>query len=202
MASSRWHHVPVMPLTARFDQALVVASELHREQRRKGGDVPYVSHLLAVCAIVLEHGGDEDEAIAALLHDGPEDQGGEATLALIGSRFGERVRSIVAACSDTFETPKPPWLQRKEAYLEHLSRGEVSRSALLVSAADKLHNLITTVDDLQAQGPAFWGRFNSTAEQQLWYYRSLASVYRDRLGGRLADAVAAQVERLEAAVGP
>lgn len=200
MASSGWHHEPVPPLTARFDEALVLAAGLHREQRRKGGDIPYISHLLAVCAIVLEHGGDEDEAVAALLHDGPEDQGGEATLALIGRLFGERVRSIVAACSDTFETPKPPWLDRKTAYLAHLSGPGASRSVLLVSAADKLHNLITTIDDLDAQGPAFWDRFNSTAGQQLWYYRSLSTVFRERLGGRLAEAVAAQVQRLEAVV--
>jgi (p)ppGpp synthase/HD superfamily hydrolase len=188
------------PLTARFSEALVLAAALHRDQVRKGGDIPYVSHLLAVCSIVLEHGGDEDEAIAALLHDGPEDQGGEATLEMIGRLFGERVRSIVAACSDTFETPKPPWAQRKRAYLDHLSSAETPRSALLVSAADKLHNLITTIDDLNAVGPAVWDRFNSTAEQHLWYYRSLAEVYRVQLGGRLAEAVVTQVDRLEQAI--
>jgi (p)ppGpp synthase/HD superfamily hydrolase len=140
-----------------------------------------------------------DEAIAALLHDGPEDRGGEA-LQMIGRLFGERVRSIVAACSDTFETPKPPWAQRKRAYLDHLSSGEVPRSALLVSAADKLHNLVTTIDDLEAVGPVLWDRFNSTAEQHLWYYQALADVYLAQLGGRLAEAVATQVERLEKAV--
>ena len=187
-------------LTARFDEALTFAAALHRHQWRKGGDIPYISHLLAVCSIVLDHGGDEDEAIAALLHDGPEDQGGVATLETIGRLFGERVQTIVAACSDTFDSPKPPWLERKQAYLEHLAGGQVSRSAVLVSAADKLHNLTTTVDDLEALGVSFWDRFNSTAEQQLWYYRSLAEVYRARLGGRLAEAVAAQVDRLEAAI--
>ena len=188
------------PLSARFGEALVLAAALHRDQRRKGGDIPYVSHLLAVCSTVLEHGGDEDEAIAALLHDGPEDQGGEATLETIGRLFGERVRLIVAGCSDTFETPKPPWEQRKRAYIEHLSSSGTGRSVLLVSAADKLHNLVTTIDDLEAEGPVVWGRFRSTPEQQVWYYRSLAEVYRDRLGGRLAEAVGGQVERLEALV--
>ena len=188
------------PLTARFSEALMLAAALHRGQSRKGGDIPYVSHLLAVCSIVLDHGGDEDEAIAALLHDGPEDQGGVATLETIGHLFGERVQTIVAACSDTFETPKPPWLERKRAYLQHLAGEETPRSAVLVSAADKLHNLTTTIDDLEAFGVSFWDRFNSTAEQQLWYYRSLAEVFRARLGGRLAEAVAAQVDRLEAAI--
>ena len=188
------------PLSTRFSEALVLAADLHRDQRRKGGDIPYISHLLAVCSIVLDHGGDEDEAIAALLHDGPEDQGGEATLDSIRQIFGERVAGIVAACSDTFETPKPPWEQRKRAYLEHLAGGDVPRSAVLVSAADKLHNLTSTVEDLETSGAAVWDRFNSTPDQQLWYYRSLAAIYRDRLGGRLSDAVAEQVQRLEAAV--
>jgi (p)ppGpp synthase/HD superfamily hydrolase len=190
----------IAPLTARFSEALVLAAALHRDQVRKGGGIPYISHLLAVCAIVLEHGGDEDEAIAALLHDGPEDQGGEATLEMIGQLFGERVKSIVRDCSDTFETPKPPWPERKQAYLDHLSSGHMDRSVLLVSAADKLHNLISTVDDLEALGPALWDRFNSTPDQQLWYYRSLADVYGSHLGGRLADAVSDQVDRLESAV--
>lgn len=189
-------------LTDRFDEALLFAARLHRDQTRKGGDIPYISHLLAVCAIVLEHGGDEDEAIAALLHDGPEDQGGLTTLETIGRMFGDRVRSIVEACSDTFEKPKPPWEERKRAYLEHLSGDDVPRSVLLVSAADKLHNLITTVDDLEEQRSGFWDRFNSTAEQQVWYYRSLADIYHERLGGRLTDAVTFQVDRLEAAVTP
>jgi (p)ppGpp synthase/HD superfamily hydrolase len=188
------------PLTARFSEALVVVSALHRDQVRKGGGIPYISHLLAVCSIVLEHGGDEDEAIAALLHDAPEDQGGEATLDMIGQLFGERVRSIVRDCSDTFEMPKPPWPDRKNAYLDHLSSGNIDRSVLLVSAADKLHNLLSTVDDLEALGPALWDRFRSTPDQQLWYYRSLAEAYRAHLGGRLADAVSDQVDRLESAV--
>lgn len=188
-------------LSGRFSEALVFAAALHQDQNRKGGDIPYVSHLLAVCSTVLEHGGDEDEAVAALLHDGPEDQGGEPTLETIGRLFGERVRGIVAACSDTFETPKPPWQQRKQAYLDHLASGHVSRSTLLVSAADKLHNLTITVDDLEAQGDAIWARFNSTPEQQLWYYRSLSKIFLDQLGGRLAEAVGRQVDRLEGAIG-
>ena len=188
----------VPPLSSRFDEALGLASDLHRAQIRKGGDIPYVAHLLAVTATVLEHGGDEDEAIAALLHDGPEDQGGLATLEMIGSRFGARVRGIVAGCSDTFETPKPPWTERKQAFLRRLDRTGTDRSVLLVSAADKLHNLTSIVDDLIEQGPSAWDRFNGTPTQQLWYHRSIAVVFRRRLGGRLAVAVDAQVVRLEA----
>jgi (p)ppGpp synthase/HD superfamily hydrolase len=187
------------PLTERFDEALVLASNLHRHQARKGGDIPYIAHPMAVCATVLEYGGGEDEAIAALLHDGPEDQGGEATLAMIGERFGPRVKAIVAECSDTFQTPKPPWRQRKEAYIAHLET-DASTSTLLVSAADKLHNVTATVSDVKVHGANLWSRFNSTAEEQLWYYSELARVYRARLGGPLSAAVNEQLLQLGAAV--
>ena len=181
-------------LGPRFSEALMLAAALHREQTRKGSDIPYVAHLLAVCAIVLEHGGDEDEAVAALLHDAPEDQGGEPVLDVIERLFGPKVKQIVAECSDTFEQPKPPWRKRKEAYVASL--GAASRSALLVSAADKLHNLSTTVNDLRTQGDQIWGHFNSTPKQQIWYYTTLSDIYSERLGGPLADAVADQVKRL------
>lgn len=187
-------------LTTRFDDALTYASDLHRHQLRKGTLIPYLSHTLAVCAVVLEHGGGEDEAIAALLHDGPEDQGGETTLEAIRDRFGETVASIVAECSDTFEQPKPPWPERKARYLERLDRDSVSPSVLLVSAADKLHNLRSILADLQVVGSALWDRFNSTAEQQLWYYSQLARIYKERRPGPLSDSVAEQVGRLAAAI--
>jgi ADP-ribosylglycohydrolase len=189
-------HAAARRLGPRFSEALVLAAALHREQTRKGNNIPYVAHLLAVCATVLEHGGDEDEAIAALLHDATEDQGGEPVLDVIERLFGPKVAEIVAECSDTFEHPKPPWRQRKEAYINALKSGEVSRSALLVSAADKLHNLTATVNDLRSQGDRFWSHFNSTADDQIWYYTSLSKIYCQRLGGPLADAVAEQVKRL------
>ena len=176
----------------------MLAAALHRQQTRKGNDIPYVAHLLAVCAIVLEHGGDEDEAIAALLHDAAEDQGGEPTLEVIGRLFGPKVREIVRECSDTFEQPKPEWRQREEAYIAKLRDGKVSRSALLVSAADKLHNLTATVNDLRTQGDQFWTHFNSTRHDQIWYYSALSDIYCKRLGGPLAGAVADQVNRLDA----
>jgi ADP-ribosylglycohydrolase len=183
-------------LGPRFSEALVLAAALHREQTRKGNDIPYIAHLLAVCVTVLEHGGDEDEAIAALLHDAAEDQGGEPVLAVIKRLFGPKVAEIVAECSDTFEHPKPPWRERKEAYIASLQSGELSRSALLVSAADKLHNLTATVNDLRTQGDQFWSYFNSTADDQIWYYTSLSDIYLERLGGPLADAVADQLKLL------
>ena len=135
-----------MTLSPCFDDALVFASRLHAGQLRKGTPVPYVAHLLAVTATVLEHGGDEDEAIAALLHDAVEDQGGAATRAKIRRRFGENVAAIVDGCTDADTIPKPPWQQRKEAYLAHLV-GETSPSVRLVSSADKLHNVRSIIAD-------------------------------------------------------
>ena len=125
-------------MTSRFEHALVFAAQLHREQRRKGSNVPYVSHLLAVSALVIEHGGDEDQAIAALLHDAIEDQGGPKTRDEILRRFGERVTGIVEGCTDSQTIPKPPWIERKLAYIAGIS--EKSPSVQLDCAADKLHN--------------------------------------------------------------
>jgi (p)ppGpp synthase/HD superfamily hydrolase len=190
-------------LTERFDQALAYASTLHREQMRKGTAIPYVSHLLAVCAIVLEHGGSEDDAIAALLHDGPEDQGGRDTLDTIRTQFGTGVADIVAACTDTFEDPKPEWLTRKVAYLAHLEH-EPSPSVLLVSASDKLHNLRAIRADFAILGNDLWRRFNGRPGQQLWYFTRLAAIYDERLPGRLSDAFSREVAGLQhdlAAIG-
>ena len=189
-------------LSPRFDDALGFAAALHRDQVRKGTAIPYVAHLLAVCSIVLEHGGDEDAAIAALLHDGPEDRGGLATLEAIRDRFGDAVADVVAECSDTFEDPKPPWIERKERYLARIDRDDVAPSVWLVSAADKLHNLRATLDDLDVIGDPVWGRFRSTPAQQVWYYSTLAGIYRRRLPGTLAESVAEAAGRLAREVGP
>lgn len=186
----------------RFDDALVYAHSLHREQTRKGTAIPYVSHLLAVASLVAEHGGDEEQAIGALLHDAAEDQGGEATLEAIGARFGERVRAIVAACSDTFEQPKPPWRARKEAYLAHCEAA--APDVLLVSAADKLHNARALVRDLRRDGAGTFGRFKGGRDGTLWYYRSLAELFGRRMPGELAEELArvvATLERLAEAAG-
>jgi (p)ppGpp synthase/HD superfamily hydrolase len=163
-------------LSTRFDEALALAAELHRAQARKGTTIPYVSHLLTVASLVLEHGGTEDEAIAALLHDAVEDQGGAPTLARIDDLFGADVAAIVAGCTDADVTPKPPWRARKEAYVAHLAHA--SASVCLVSASDKLHNLRSIASDYETHGEALWGRFNGGREGTLWYYRELVEAFR------------------------
>lgn len=167
--------VPVT-LSRRFDDALVYARQLHAAQLRKGTAVPYVAHLLAVTAIVLEHGGGEDESIAALLHDAVEDQGGASTRAEIRRRFGETVVAIVDGCTDAETIPKPPWRERKEAYIAHIAGA--SASVRLVSAADKLHNAGSILADYRRLGESLWGRFNGRREGTLWYYRALVDAFR------------------------
>jgi GTP pyrophosphokinase len=165
-----------MELSTRFDEALVFAAQLHRRQRRKQTDVPYVAHLLAVASLALEHGADEDEAIAALLHDAIEDQGGDAARQEIRRRFGERVTAIVEGCTDAETIPKPPWRERKERYLAHVPAA--SSSVRLVSAADKLHNARSLASDYARVGESLWQRFNGGRTGTLWYYRALVAAYR------------------------
>ena len=172
-------------LTDRFDDAFRLAHRLHRRQTRKGSGVPYISHLMAVAALVVEHGGDEDQAIAALLHDAAEDQGGPATLAEIRTAFGDGVAAIVTDCTDAWSEPKPPWRARKEAYLAALP-GKPARS-LLVSLADKTHNAETIVADHQVLGDALWDRFKGGAEGTRWYYGALAGVFSEEMPGPLSD---------------
>jgi (p)ppGpp synthase/HD superfamily hydrolase len=160
-----------MPYGDKFDHALLYASRLHRDQVRKGTSTPYITHLLAVASIVGENGGTEDEVVAALLHDAPEDQGGEATLQEIRDQFGDGVAEIVDGCTDTYETPKPPWRERKERYLAHLAGA--SGSVRLVSSADKLHNARTVLSDYRLLGEDLWTRFNGKKEGTLWYYRAV-----------------------------
>ncbi|MBN1844435.1 MAG: HD domain-containing protein [Sedimentisphaerales bacterium] len=165
-----------MMLSERFDQALQFASDLHRRQTRKGKPTPYLAHLLGTAAIVLEYGGGQDEAIAALLHDAIEDQGGRETGRIIRERFGDRVAGIVEGCTDSCEQPKPPWRQRKEDYLAHLRAADAG--TLLVSAADKLYNVRSILADLRRQGPAVWGIFTASKAEVLWYYRALVEAFR------------------------
>ena len=161
-------------LTERFVEALAFATRAHRGQYRKGTGIPYVSHPLQVAGIALEHGADEDQAIAALLHDVIEDT--DVTEAELAQRFGGDVARIVADCSDA-EGPdeKPPWRKRKESYLAHLATSS-GRSAL-VSCADKLHNARSVVSDLERYGPATLDRFNGKRRGTLWYYRQLAKLF-------------------------
>lgn len=185
-------------LTERFYTALDYAARLHAAQTRKGSGVPYVSHLLAVAGLVLDHGGDEDEAIAALLHDAVEDQGGAATAAEIRRRFGDRVAEIVEGCSDTDVTPKPPWRARKEAYLAHLRAA--SRSVLLVSAADKLHNARSMLHEYRNTGEEVWARFNGGREGTLWYFREVIAALRAAGDNAIVGDLEAIVNELEALV--
>jgi GTP pyrophosphokinase len=184
-----------MQLTPRFDEALTYAARLHAFQSRKRTDVPYVAHLLSVTAIVLEHGGDEDEAIAALLHDAVEDQGGAPRLAEILEKYGPRVAAIVANCTDTDLTPKPPWRERKEAYLEHLTTAD--RSTQLVSAADKLHNVRSLAEDYRTAGEEIWARFNGGREGTLWYYRAVFDRLEKLVGSTIHDQLRRAIEELE-----
>jgi (p)ppGpp synthase/HD superfamily hydrolase len=190
---------PRVVLGERFVAAVGLAVELHARQARKANGVPYVSHLLATAGLVLEHGGDEDLAIAALLHDGPEDQGGEATLARIRDRFGERVAGVVAACSDTFEAPKPPWRARKEAFLARLA--EQNAAVWLVTLADKVHNARTLVVDARAAGPETFERFTGGRAGTLWYYGALADLLGACSPGPLATELAGLVAEMGRSAG-
>ncbi|NES68483.1 MAG: HD domain-containing protein [Okeania sp. SIO2D1] len=166
-----------MILSHRFTEALVYATELHATQIRKGSKVPYISHLLGVASIALEYGADEDEAIAALLHDAIEDQGGPPIRTEIRLRFGERVTEIVDGCTDTDITPKPPWEERKKAYINRIA--SASASVRLVSAADKLHNIRSILKDYRMQGDLLWDLFKGGKQGTLWYYRSLVTAFHE-----------------------
>lgn len=193
------------PYTHRFVLAMTTAAQMHAAQRRKGSDTPYISHLLGTCAIALEYGADEDEAIAALLHDAIEDVKPPEAARMAVAWFGERVLAIVEGCSDAHVQPKPPWRERKEAYLTHLATAD--RSVLLVSAADKLHNVRTIAADLNRLGDEVWSRFRGGREGSLWYYRALVSAFRSNpdhhrdLIGEL-DLGVTQLERLAGAARP
>ncbi len=165
-----------MAYSPRFEDALLLAHRLHANQTRKGTTIPYIGHLLAVTAIVIENDGSEDEVIAALLHDAVEDQGGAKTREEIRRRFGENVAVIVDGLTDTDQTPKPPWRARKEAYIAHLN--EASDSVLLVSLADKIHNASAIVRDLRHEGESVWSRFTGGRDGTLWYYRALINAFR------------------------
>jgi (p)ppGpp synthase/HD superfamily hydrolase len=192
-------------LTSRFQRAFTLASEIHATQLRKGTTVPYITHLMSVSALVLEHGGDEDAAIAGLLHDAVEDSGdGAATAVLIRQAFGEHVADIVLACSDAIGVEgqhKPPWRERKASYIAHLAE-QTDPDIFLVSACDKLHNARSIVSDLRAIGPALWDRFGEhDPTAHLWYYQSLANCYVGRVPAELSDELIRVVELMRSLVG-
>jgi (p)ppGpp synthase/HD superfamily hydrolase len=186
-----------MLLSPRFEQALVYAVAIHAGQTRKASEVPFISHLLGVTSLALEYGANEDEAIAALLHDAAEDAGGEGRLADIRMRFGDAVASMVSDCTDTCESPKPSWQARKEAYIAHLPHS--SRGALLVSCCDKLYNTRTIVADLRERGAVTWAKFRGGRDGSLWYYRTLLKFFMmTDLPRGLVDELWRTVETMEA----
>ena len=199
-------------LTARYAEAVEYARHAHRGAVRKGTAVPYLAHVVAVSALVLEHGGDEDQAIAALLHDTAEDAGGESRLADISSTFGPRVADLVRACSDSLvhdPAQKAPWWERKVAYLDHVARAP--GDALVVMGADQVHNAESLLTDYRELGEGLWSRFNTDAGRsgQLWYQARMAGALGRRLldvapslAARLDEAVDLLIEQVEATVGP
>ncbi|CAA9431325.1 MAG: hypothetical protein AVDCRST_MAG37-627 [uncultured Rubrobacteraceae bacterium] len=185
-----------MPYGEKFEEALFYAARLHRDQTRKGLGVPYITHLLAVAAIVGENGGTEAEVVAALLHDAPEDMGGRERLEEIRQRFGNGIAQIVAGCTDTYEDPKPAWRPRKEAYVAHVA--EASPSVRLVSAADKLHNARSILADLRSLGEELWDRFTGGKEGTLWYYRALTEAYKRAGANAIVEELDRVVRKIEA----
>lgn len=186
-------------LTSRFDDAFRYAHEVHGPQTRKGTSAPYLGHLMGVASIVLDDGGTEDEAIGALLHDAAEDQGGRARLEDIRSRFGDAVARIVEDCTDSWEIPKPPWIDRKQAYIQH-ARSLVPPS-LRVSAADKVHNAYGILRDLRKIGDGVWARFNAKPDDIVAYYESLVRAYREAGGGPLVEELERIVRGIQREMG-
>lgn len=189
-----------MAFSPRFEEALAYAAHLHTDQVRKGGCIPYISHLLAVSAIAIEHGATEDEAISALLHDALEDQprGGE-TRREIREQFGERVLAIVESCTDWEDSPKPGWRERKARFIEQVR--DADASVRLVAAADKVHNVRSILLDYRRQGEAVWERFTRGKSGTLWYYREFATALRMAGGNPLLDELERIVQELDDQVG-
>ncbi len=173
----------------RYGKALAFAAEKHAGQKRKGTRIPYISHPIAVASLVLEYGGDEDEVIAALLHDVAEDCGGQEALDEIREKFGMGVAAIVRGCSDTLETPKPKWRQRKQTFIDDLQGAPAS--VRLVAAADKLHNARSIVKDQRNLGDGVWSRFSASKEEVLWYYDAVTRA----LSARGTSPLIAELER-------
>ncbi|MEJ2007980.1 MAG: HD domain-containing protein [Acidobacteriota bacterium] len=182
-------------LGKRFEEAFCYAATLHAVQKRKGSDIPYIAHLMAVCALVLEQGGDEDQAIAALLHDAVEDQGGKPTLEEIRRRFGARVARLVEGCTDADTQPKPPWRRRKEEYILHLQ--SAPPEVRMIVLADKIHNARSVLRDYLALGDKLWTRFKGGKEGTLWYYQTLAATFQKIHSGWAVDELSRIVKKLE-----
>jgi (p)ppGpp synthase/HD superfamily hydrolase len=187
-------------LGRRFEQALLLATRKHAGQHRKGTTVPYVAHLLGVASLLLEAGGDEDLAIAALLHDVVEDCGGAPVLKEVRRRFGRRVAHVVGGCTDTDVDPKPPWRDRKENYLKHLRTADADTR--LVSAADKLYNVRSIVAAYREIGERVWERFHGKRDGTLWYYRALLDEFKRKKTNPLIRELERAVIELESMLTP
>jgi (p)ppGpp synthase/HD superfamily hydrolase len=185
--------------TRRFDEAFTYAREVHASQTRKGGDIPCLGHLIGVASIVIDDGGNEDEAIAGLLHDAAEDHGGRERLADIRARFGSGVAAIVEDCTDSWSTPKKPWKERKQKYAAHAR--SLNTASLRVSAADKVHNAYAILRDLRTIGEDVWSRFNASADDVLKYYQDLVRAFRQAGGGHLVDELDRIVRGIEREMG-
>ncbi len=186
-------------LGPRLQRAFRYAAEQHAGQTRKQSAVPYLSHLMAVTSLVLEGGGDEDMAIAALLHDVVEDCGGMPRLREVRKLFGSRVAKIVEGCTDSFSNPKLPWIIRKSEYLQRLKHEDAETR--LVSASDKLHNVRTVIADYRQDEESIWKRFSGGREGTLWYYRALSDEFQRRKPNRITRELAIAVRELEKTVG-
>jgi (p)ppGpp synthase/HD superfamily hydrolase len=182
-------------LGPRFLKAFLFAAEKHAGQVRKASTTPYIAHLMGVASLALEFGGDEDIAIAALLHDVVEDCGGAPMSKEVKRRFGSRVAKIVDGCTDSDTLPKPPWRERKEAYIRHLKSADADTR--LVSAADKLNNVRSILSDYREVGEVVWARFNGGREGTLWYYRALVQEFKRGKANRLIRELELAVQELE-----
>ena len=185
-------------LGPRFLRAFLFAAEKHKDQTRKASTIPYVAHLMGVASLVLEAGGDEDLAMAALLHDVVEDCGGAPMLKEVRRRFGGRVAKVVDGCTDADTDPKPLWRERKESYIRHLKHADADTR--LVSAADKLNNVRSILSDYRASGESIWARFKGGREGTLWYYRSLRDEFLRCPSNRVTREFALAVNELESLI--
>ncbi|HTM26784.1 MAG TPA: HD domain-containing protein [Vicinamibacterales bacterium] len=186
-------------LTRRYDDAVAYAHGLHAAQTRKVTGAPYLGHLLGVSSIVIDDGGTEDEAIAALLHDAAEDQGGRDRLEEIRRKFGDAVAKVVEDCTDSWTTPKPPWPERKRKYIDHART--LGPSSLRVSAGDKVHNAYAILRGLRIGGEKVWDAFNAGPDDVLAYYQGLVRSYREAGGGHLVEELDRIVRGIEREMG-
>src|SRR6184192_1907084 len=184
-----------MQLSPQFEKALIYATRIHGGQLRKKTRIPYIAHILGVCAIAMEYGANEMEAIASLLHDAVEDCGGARRLRDIERKFGKDVAKIVQGCTDTDQTPKPPWLERKKSYVAHVRRAPMPTK--LVSASDKLHNVRAILMDYRKEGEKLWSRFNRGKQGALWYYRALVNAFNGKRLQPLVQVTDRAVTKLE-----